>query len=132
MPLIMCFCFLTCFKCSLMIWSSLQDRSVSWLEDVRGRTFALRLPVLRPGPQVSVSSYSLLSWRSVMALSMSCFYYTADALLLYGQNQLCDPEKTYKSRTALWGSSSVMHVLVLSQKRQRHTRGGGEYVQNTT
>ena len=22
-----------------MIWSSLQDRSVSWLEDVRGRTF---------------------------------------------------------------------------------------------
>ena len=34
-----------------MIWSSLQDRSVSWLEDVRGRTFALRLPVLRPGPQ---------------------------------------------------------------------------------
>ena len=31
-----------------MIWNSLQERSVSWLEVAGGRTFALRLPGLRP------------------------------------------------------------------------------------
>ena len=31
-----------------MIWNSLQERSVSWLEVARGGTFAIRLPGLRP------------------------------------------------------------------------------------
>ena len=100
-----------------MIWNSLQERSVSWLEVARGRTFALRLPGLRP-----VSGYWALGLKY-----MGMIQCVMDAIAKVARGKLNDGELMAVHFEDLMVRSKLMDSLALGAPA-RSSGGGGRFI----